>query len=143
MTTEQAIELLSASIDRSLTPAEQSALDAWLAADPEHRILADGLRHQHADLRTTFEPRREEVSRVVARVAGGLSTITPPPSPAVDPGKPGWQRLFNPYSGTIAAALVIGLGLVAFRAKNINQQNVSDTPVTVAEAAGAIGMKPR
>ena len=71
MTTEQAIELLSASIDRSLTPAEQSALDAWLAADPEHRILADGLRHQHADLRTTFEPRRCVETLTLAPVALG------------------------------------------------------------------------
>ncbi len=137
MTTEQAIDLLSASLDRPLTATEQSALDIWLAADPEHRTLADGLRGQHADLKTTFEPRREAVSQVVARVASALPTV----APAAPPENPRWQRHFTPVAGAVAAAVVIGLGLWAFKGKN--QQPTTHPERAIADATPINGMKPR
>lgn len=147
MNTEQAIELLSASLDRPLTTVEQASLEGWLAADPEHRALADGLKQQHADLKTTFEPRREAVAKVIADVTNSLPVITPPPMPAMrpsDPSKPVWQRLANPYSSAIAAALVIGLGLAVFRGKNPNQNPIDDfSRFSGNEVALTIGMHPR
>ncbi|WP_020470764.1 VIT domain-containing protein [Zavarzinella formosa] len=143
MTTEQAIELLSASIDRALTPAEQTALESWLAADPEHRALADGLRQQHTDLKTTFEPRREAVAQVISQVTQTLPVTTPPPSPPARPDKPRWQRLANPFTGAVAAALVVGLGLYVFKARNPSQNLIPNADRAPTEVALNIGMKPR
>src|SRR5438105_5001152 len=116
MTPDDAVQLLSARLDGPLPHDQQQALDAWLAESPDHPILAEAFQTQHTDLRTAFEPRREAAARTATTVARQLAE---PPAPAGDRGPRRWWRLLvAPLPAACAAALLVGLGLLAFRGKN-------------------------
>lgn len=138
MTHEQAIELLSASLDRSLTPGEQSALDAWIAADPDHRILADGLRHQHQSLKATFEPRREAITNVVQAVT---SNLAPRPTPATKPSR--WRKLFTPVPAGIAAAVIVGIAIFTYKGDQPKTITSNDIRVAANDSRPTIGLMPQ
>src|SRR4051812_3266695 len=116
MTHDDAVQLLSARLDGPLPPDQQQALDAWLSESADHPIFAEAFQTQHADLRTAFEPRREAAGRTATAVARQLAE---PPTPATDRGPRRWWRLLvAPLPAACAAALLVGLGLLAFRGKN-------------------------
>jgi ferric-dicitrate binding protein FerR (iron transport regulator)/tetratricopeptide (TPR) repeat protein len=137
MTHDEAILLLSARLDGPLPPDQDQALDAWLAEAPDNRVLAEAFQTQHADLATTFEERREAARQTAAAVARQL----PPPSPLPTPESGRWRRFFAPIPAAVAAAVLVGLGLLLTRRDK--PDTISDEVASVVDSYEGFGLKPK
>jgi ferric-dicitrate binding protein FerR (iron transport regulator)/tetratricopeptide (TPR) repeat protein len=141
MTHDEAILLLSARIDSPLSADQQHELDAWLAESPDHSILADAFQTQHGELHTAFEPRREAATRTAAAVARQLPL---PPMPAAEPAIGRRRRLFfGPIPAACAAALLIAVGLIAFRGQHTPAPDHNTVAANNAEPYSEVGLRPR
>src|SRR5205085_7512291 len=132
---------LSARLDGPLTQDQQQAFDAWLAESPDHPILAEAFQTQHTDLRTAFEPRREAAARTATAIARQLAE---PPTPAADRGpRRWWHLLVAPLPAACAAALLVGLGLLVFRAKNAPGPDQRTVARSQLQEGDELGLKAR
>jgi ferric-dicitrate binding protein FerR (iron transport regulator)/tetratricopeptide (TPR) repeat protein len=81
MTHEEALELLTARLAGELTPSQETILQAWIAENPDHRVLAEAFQIQDAEIRQSFQPRREAAAVTAERVVAQLpSTAAPEPN---------------------------------------------------------------
>lgn len=138
MTTDEAIHLLSARIDGPLPTDQQSGLDAWLAESPDHAVLAEAFQTQHGELQTAFAPRREAARQTAAAVARRLIVPAVPGS-----GRRWWRYLAAPLPAACAAAVLIALGLLVYRGKNLPQHGPLGGVAKVVESSIEYGLKPR
>ena len=81
MTTEDAIQLLSARVDGELTPEQEQTLEHWLREKPDGKIVAEAFRCQDAEIRTAFEPRPRKrrpvtADRVIAQLPDSPQAAT-------------------------------------------------------------------
>ncbi|HVK14973.1 MAG TPA: VIT domain-containing protein, partial [Gemmataceae bacterium] len=136
MTHDEAILLLSARLDGPLPPDQDRALDAWLAEAPDNRVLAEAFQTQHSDLNTAFDERREAARQTASAVARKL----PPQVPA--PGPDGWRRYFAPVPAAVAAAVLVGLGLLLSRRDRVDPAPV-ETASTADERYAEFGLQPK
>jgi transmembrane sensor len=84
---------------------------AWLEADARHAALYDALAADDADLAALF-PADTPADPVPAPAFAV-------PTPANDPGEPGWRRWRRAAGGAIAAALVATLSIVTLNRADI------------------------
>lgn len=134
---DQALELISASLDEALTPAEQQALDSHLADCPACRaLLADFQKMQGAFAALTVSPPDRLCPDVMARIAAQKAEAAPNVTPF--PLKKAQRRPWVRWAAAAAVFAVVLLG--AGRAGMLDvllSRNAGAAPPAVSDAAEA------
>jgi hypothetical protein len=125
MDCDQAMTLLSSTLDAPLAPDEQVQLDAHLAQCPACRATGEAFRLQDADLRRAFAPRRQAASALAERVIAQLGAIPPKPRTL-----PRWL----PMLFSAAAGFLLAVGIFRPWEKHVTPPpKPDDTPLVLPE----------